>query len=163
MKIQTAEITSVGFSEIHNCGKDIAPGTNYWKTPLAKKGMLYLSHNAGAARLLIPDSWNRGIPSMRKGAKYIVVSMLPIEKQALSPFAVEFLIEDGSKSPWSWNGSMGQFDFHVCPANGVKKGIGSIWCERDGKPHKIIERPAYFRTVEQLPCFHPVDLGKVQE
>jgi hypothetical protein len=38
---------------IENNGQLIV-GTNYWQTPHAKRGLVYLSYNAAAARLLIP-------------------------------------------------------------------------------------------------------------
>lgn len=156
MKIQSFQTTPAGCFEIYNLGKDIAPGTTYWKSQWAEQGCLHLTYNAGAARLLVPESHNREIPSLRKGAKRIVVSMVPIEHLESSRFAVEFMIEDGTDSPWVWHGSKSLFDSHFCPSTGKVTGIGSVWCQRDGKPHKVIERPAYFQTVEHLPFLSAV-------
>lgn len=43
---------------ISNDGQKIV-STNYWDTEHAKRGFLYLSWNAGAGRLLLPDT-NQG-------------------------------------------------------------------------------------------------------
>ena len=54
--------------------------SNYWESDLARAAYLYLSINAGAFRLLVPESQRSIISDMRHGAKYVVVSMLARER-----------------------------------------------------------------------------------
>lgn len=51
---------------IGNRGQEIAD-TNYWDSDLARRGFFFLSWNAGAARLLIPDAQLSALPEMRTG------------------------------------------------------------------------------------------------
>ncbi len=47
--------------------------TNYWNTEHAAAGLVFLSCNAGAARLLVPDA-AKGMLSEMRGTKYVVIS-----------------------------------------------------------------------------------------
>lgn len=60
---------------IRNQGQAIAE-TNYWDSEHAQAGALYLSWNAGAARLLVPDSEKSLIREL-KGAREVIVSRGP--------------------------------------------------------------------------------------
>lgn len=60
---------------IENQGQAIAR-TNYWDSDHAKAGYFFLSWNAGAGRLLMPDSQKAALAEMRS-AKYVIVSRGP--------------------------------------------------------------------------------------
>jgi len=50
--------------------------TNYFDTPHAKAGSIYLSWNTRAARLLVPDN-QKGILSELRGAREVLISRGP--------------------------------------------------------------------------------------
>lgn len=49
-------------------------GTSYWTSTYAATGKLFLSWNAGAARLLVPQSCESWLTEMRT-AQYVIVSV----------------------------------------------------------------------------------------
>ena len=55
---------------IENEGQAVA-GTDYWQSVQAQAGYVYLSWNAGAARLLVPDAAKHLLREMR-GAEYVI-------------------------------------------------------------------------------------------
>ena len=61
--------------EIRNQGQAIL-STNYWDSDHAKAGYFYLSWNAGAGRLLVPDSQKATLREM-KGAREVIISRGP--------------------------------------------------------------------------------------
>lgn len=79
---------------ICNNGADIVE-TNYWDSEAAKKGFCYLSGNAGALRLLVPESIAKEyLPEMRTGMR------VSIETSIASPFCIDVVFDDGSESPF---------------------------------------------------------------
>ena len=83
-----------------NKGQAIA-STNYWDSEQAKAGVFFLSWNAGAARLLMPDSMKHYLREMKTG-KYVVISRGPWLDQG-GRDALELMFEDRSDSPFSIN------------------------------------------------------------
>lgn len=65
--------------------------TDYWKSEQARAGYLFLSWNAGAARLLLPDASEALLKEMR-GAQYVIISKGEPEGRA----PLELLFEDGT-------------------------------------------------------------------
>lgn len=57
---------------IENEGQAVAR-TDYWQSVQAQAGYVYLSWNAGAARLLVPDAAKHLLREMR-GAEYVIIS-----------------------------------------------------------------------------------------
>ncbi len=80
---------------IGNNGQSIS-STNYWDSEPAKSGFCFLSWNANAARLLVPDTFESAISEMRS-AKYVIVSRGPWPEQSRRE-ALELLFEDESDS-----------------------------------------------------------------
>lgn len=39
----------------------------------------------------------------------------------------------------------------------AKHGVGTVWDEKNGKPHKCLERPAYCQIVPRLPWLKRID------
>lgn len=60
---------------IGNRGQAIL-ATNYWGSDHAARGLFFLSWNAGAGRLLVPDSQKHALREMR-GAREVLVSRGP--------------------------------------------------------------------------------------
>lgn len=131
--------------------------SNFWRTEQAAAGALYLSVNAGAFRLLVPASQRAAISDMRPGAKYIVVSMLRASEWRAGEYCAEWMVEDGGGTPWSCHLSAGQIDRAPGPDDVGKAWIGSVWDEKKGRPHKCLERPAYFQIVPKLPWLRKIE------
>ncbi len=130
--------------------------SDYWQSNLASAGKLYLSMNAGCFRLLIPEIQRAVLADMRRGAKHIVVSMLPKEKWREREFCVEWMVEDGSDTPWSCQLSPGQVDRAPNHEDVGKEWRGSVWDIKKGHPHKCLERPAYYQIVPELPWLRKI-------
>jgi hypothetical protein len=130
--------------------------SNYWESSMAAAGKLYLSINAGCFRLLIPQTQRASITDMRPGAKHFVVSMLPREKWREREYCVEWMVEDGSSSPWSCHLSPGQVDRAPNHEDVGKEWLGTVWDIKKGRPHKCMERPAYFQIVPELPWLRKI-------
>lgn len=79
---------------IENDG-NIIRKTNFWDTAWAKKGLFFLSGNAGAWRLLVPDKCQIQLPEMATG-KY---AEMELSAYAGVP-AVTIWFEDGTRSPF---------------------------------------------------------------
>lgn len=155
---------------IANHGPLVVSST-YWDTALAARGLLYLSINAGALRLLVPHSARQCISDMRPGARHVVLSILQRDRwpdklraplaadmrtELLTlgdapPYVAEWLVEDGTAEPWSCHLSAGQLDRIPGPDDVGKEWIATVWDRKDGRPHKCLERPAYVQIVPSLP------------
>lgn len=79
---------------IENEGQAVA-GTDYWQSVQAQAGYVYLSWNAGAARLLVPDAAKHLLREMR-GAEYVIISKGALHGRD----ALELVFEDGSDAPF---------------------------------------------------------------
>lgn len=142
--------------QIENDGPLIR-STNFWESRYDARGALYLSTNAGCLRLLVPRSQTAAIPEMRKGAKYVVISFLQLEKQAPGQFAVEWMVEDRSDSPWACHLSPPQMDRVPTEDSVGREWTAAVWSLKNGIPHKFFERPAYVRIVDSLPCMKSIE------
>lgn len=136
--------------EIKNDGPLII-GSNYWDTETARAGKIYLTINAGAFRLLLPDAKRSELPDMRRGAKHIVLSILSPDKWEDGKFCAEFMIEDGSTNPYAIHLSPAAIDRKPIADDVGKEWIATIWQRKNGRIHKALERPAYAQIVPSLP------------
>lgn len=132
--------------EIHNNGPAIS-GTNYWDTEHA--GYFYLSWNAGAARLLVPDTRVGEIAEMRTG-EYVILSYGPWTDQGSRP-AWELLWEDGSDSPYAIHLVEEQTDRRP-PVEDQGGGLIVTAWTRAGL---VATWPGKFRRVREIPCLQP--------
>ena len=82
---------------VHNDGPDIVE-TDYWATPNAAQGYFYLSINAGAFRLLVPEAHTAALRDWAS-AREVIISRGPWREGGKGD-AIEILIEDGSDSPY---------------------------------------------------------------
>lgn len=133
------------FIVIKNDGQLIVD-TNYWELENAAKGLYYLSWNARAARLLVPDLQMSSIKEM-KDAEYVIVSRGTYQGRD----ALELLFEDHTDSPFSITIVTEQTD-RLIPD--VEQGSGFdflIWTQL-GEMHRF---PGRYRVVQNLPNLSP--------
>lgn len=133
---------------IENQGQAIK-STNYWDSEHARRGLVYLSWNAGAGRLLVPDVAKAYLREM-KGAREVIVSRGPWTDQGCRD-AIELLWEDGSDSPFCIHLLMEQCDRLIPEA---EQGGGfdiAVWT-RGGMKGRW---PGRYRVVAEIPCLEP--------
>ncbi|MDU5837899.1 MAG: hypothetical protein E6559_00025 [Pantoea sp.] len=120
--------------------------TNYWDTEHAAAGLVFLSWNAGAARLLVPDAAKALLPEM-KGAQYVIIS----RGKYADRDALEILFEDGSDAPFCIHLMAEQSD-RMLPESDQGGGfVVTVWT-RGGQKHRYNGK---YRVVESLPCLDP--------
>lgn len=134
--------------EIQNRGQALV-STNYWDTPHAQAGYCYLSWNAGAARLLIPDNQKVIIREM-KGATEVIVSRGPWRDQG-ERMGIELLWEDGSDAPFCLHLVEEQCD-RVIPSSDQGGGFPVIIWTRGGEKGRWPDR---YRIVTEIPWLKP--------
>ena len=133
------------FLVIENKGQAVAR-TNYFDSEPASKGLFYLSWNAGAGRLLVPDSQKRTVLEMRS-AKYVIVSSGPLVEHGGVP-AFELLFEDHSEAPFVLTIPHAQSD-RVLPSKDQGGGFHVALWTRGGLKLRL---PGRYREVPMLPC-----------
>jgi len=132
---------------IGNNGQEIVD-TNYWDSDHAQKGFCYLSWNAGAGRLLVPDSWLNFITEM-KTADMVIVSRGQWAEHNRE--AIELLFEDHTNSPFSMCLVTDQTD-RLLPDTDQGGGfIITVWTQNG----KVLTLPGKYREVDKLPCLEP--------
>lgn len=123
--------------------------TNYWDSEQARAGFFYLTWNAGAGRLLIPDSQKSVLLDM-KTARYVIVSRGPwTEKQGRD--ALELLFEDGGDSPFCLHLVAEQTD-RLIPDKDQGGGFVITAWTRGGEKLRL---PGKFRKVSHIPFLDP--------
>ncbi|HAV1239711.1 TPA: hypothetical protein JGU28_004489 [Salmonella enterica] len=130
---------------ISNSGQAIRE-TNYWQTEQALGGYVYLSWNAGAARLLVPDQAKSMLREI-KSADYVIISKGKYNGRD----ALELLFEDGSDNPFCVHMLTEQTD-RMLPENEQGGGfVVTIWT-RGGQKGRFQGK---YREVAILPCLEP--------
>jgi hypothetical protein len=133
---------------INNNGQAIT-STNFWESETAKAGYCFLSWNAGAARLLLPDALLPAVREM-KSAQYVIISKGPWHEQG-GRDALEVLFEDGSNSPYCVHLTMEQTDRSLPEDNQGGGLVVTVWT-RSGEELRL---PGKYRTVRSIPCLDP--------
>lgn len=95
-----------------NSGQDIL-ATNYWDTEHARRGLVYLSGNAGAWRLLVPPAAASMLPEMRTGKRAI------IESSVRTSHCWDIVFDDGSDVPFSISIDKRQLDRALQSGSGL--------------------------------------------
>jgi hypothetical protein len=134
--------------QISNHGP-IVIATNYWDSELARAGRLYCSVNAGAVRVLLPRSKWADVNEMRT-SQYCVLSRGPWPAENAAE-AVELMFEDHSESPYALNLTNNSFDLLPAEPEPGRDWVLSIWIQKDGLPHKAMERVCHWRRVARIP------------
>lgn len=130
---------------IKNQGQAIVE-TNYFDIAHAQAGALYLSWNASAARLLVPDSQKQILRELR-GAREVLISRGPWADQG-NRDALELLWEDDSDNPFVLHLAIEQSDRLLLDTD---QGSG-IWCSVWTRGGMKGRWPARYRRVTRLPC-----------
>ncbi|WP_338807027.1 hypothetical protein V8U11_08180 [Pseudomonas chlororaphis] len=133
---------------IENDGPAISR-TNYWDSAHAARGYAFLSWNAGAGRVLLPDALAPALPDMR-AARYVIVSLGPWLEQGARE-AWELLFEDGSDAPYCLHLVAEQSDRRLPDTDQGGGFVITVWT-RDGEQLRL---PARFRKVTEIPCLDP--------
>lgn len=133
---------------INNRGQAIL-ATDYWATPAAAAGYVFLSWNAGAGRVLIPDSRKSMLREMA-GATEVIVSRGPWAEQN-GREALELLWEDGSAAPFAIHLVAEQTD-RLLPDTDQGGGFVIAAWTRGGLKGRW---PGRYRRVDRLPCLAP--------
>ena len=134
--------------EIHNKGQAIA-STNYWDSEHAKAGYFYLSWNAGAGRLLVPDSQKAMLREM-KDAREVIISRGPWLDHG-GREALELLWEDGSNNPFCIHLVAEQIDRLIPDTDQGGGFVVTAWT-RGGLKGRW---PGRYRVVPAIPCLEP--------
>lgn len=132
------------FLEIANAGQRITK-TNYWDSDHAKTGLFYLTWNAGAARLLVPDAQKPAIREMRT-AREVIISRGPWTDQG-GRDALELLFEDGTDNPFCLHLVAEQSD-RMIPEGEQGGGFSVTAWTRGGEKLRL---PGKYRVVPELP------------
>jgi hypothetical protein len=133
---------------IENRGQAIAQ-TDYWDSEHARAGYVFLSWNAGAARLLLPDSQKSMLREM-KTAQYVIISRGPWREQG-NREAIELLFEDHSDGPFVLHLVAEQCDRLIPEPDQGTGLVVSVWTH--GGMKLIV--PGRYRTVSAIPCLDP--------
>jgi len=123
--------------------------TNYWDMDHAKRGYFYLTWNAGAGRLLIPDSQKSALHEM-KNATEVIVSRGSWQDQD-GREALELLWEDGTDTPYMITLVSEQCD-RLIPDTEQGGGFVITAWTRAGLKQRW---PGKYRIVGSLPCMQP--------
>lgn len=123
--------------------------TNYWESEYAEKGLFFLSWNAGAARLLIPDSQKMCLREM-KHAREVVISRGPWEAHG-NRDSLEIMWEDDSDNPFTLTILQQQSD-RIVPVTDCEKPFAITAWTRKGLKNRWLAR---YRVVDRLPCMQP--------
>ena len=82
--------------EIVNNGQALV-STNYWQTEHANVGLLYVTINAGAIRLLVPEAAEGFLAEMGTAGSVTIERSIRAEAKG----CVDIVFEDGTDSPFS--------------------------------------------------------------
>ena len=133
---------------IQNAGQRLV-ATNYWDSEPAREGFFFLSWNAGAARLLVPDSQKQVVREM-KTARYVIISRGPWVENGRRD-ALELLFEDESEAPFCLHLVAEQAD-RMLPEEDQGGGfVVTVWT-RGGEKLRL---PGKYRQVDAIPCLEP--------
>lgn len=123
--------------------------TNYWETEHARKGFCFLSWNAGAGRLLVPDATTPYIREMRT-AQYVIVSRGAWKHQG-GRQALELLFEDNSDRPFCVH-LMADMTDRLLPTSNEGGGFEIMVLTRAGEQLRL---PGKYRKVRSIPSMKP--------
>jgi hypothetical protein len=134
---------------VKNEGPEIA-SSNFWETDYERRGLFYLSLNAGAFRLLVPSVHDSVIAEFRT-AKEIVISRGPWEAQG-GRDSIEILFDDGTDDPFSLHLDAQQLDRLPAADDAGKKAIFTAWLKG---PTCAYVSDCFYRIVPEIPWLKP--------
>jgi len=146
----TASCENNTFLTISNNGQQIVK-TNYFTSEHAIMGLFYLSINAGAARLLVPDAaehWLHDILS----SDYAILTRGPRDGEP----GYELLFEDNSDEPFMFHMSSASFD-RLLPESDAGIDLPLlIYVDGGGTPLLLAQKAMRFRVAPELPWMEPI-------
>ena len=128
--------------------------STYWGSECETAGEVFVSVNAGAIRVMVPDAMRDAVNEWR-AAKHAILSRGPWPELSL-PEAVEILWEDRSDNPDAIHLWPEQFDHLPSAPPTGRDWLITVWQLIEGKPHKTLERTCYWRRVDSLPWLQPL-------
>lgn len=129
---------------IRNAGAAIE-STNYFDGSHAAAGLFYVSINAGAVRLLVPDVQLSTLAEMRTGHECIITR----GRMRGGHLVLELMFEDRSDEPFAIHVDMRQCDRDMTER--APSILVSAWTR-----HGLVASwPGRFRTAATLPCLRP--------
>ena len=112
---------------IENAGPELVR-TDYWATEHAQIGLLYLSGNAGALRLLVPESAEGLLADMGTGKEVLIEESVRLPGECL-----DVVFNDGSAEPFFASIDIKQVDRRLT-ASRLRL---TVWTERG----KVLDLP----------------------
>lgn len=137
----------MNFISFENNGPTLI-ASNYWDSDYAKRGFLFLTTNAGAYRLLVPDLQLNCVQDMLTAKEVILTYGF---SKSDSQHMVEILFDDHTNFPFVLNLSINQLDKGITKAGDGGRDflIYGSGCQHLGK------LTAYYRE-DKLPCMRPL-------
>ncbi len=130
--------------------------TTYWQTEHAARGVLYVSINAGAIRVLVPPVAEDAILPELRTARQVAVSRGPWPDQRRDD-ALEILWDDGSDTPFAVHLAIEQADRLPATADEGRRDLTcSVWTAGpDGAAVARGAWPCTYRRSPGLPDLRP--------
>ncbi|TLS78280.1 hypothetical protein FE236_00530 [Mariprofundus erugo] len=141
---------------IGNKGRDIV-STNYFGTEMARNGLAFVSVNAGAFRLLLPQALESAVREMKTG-QYAVISRGSMPELGQHD-GIEIMFEDHSDEPFALHMSPGQWDMMMGNAHNNRETTLDVWTESGCQ----LSMPCYFRMVKKVPHLKPFPIEKAKK
>lgn len=128
--------------------------TDYWRSDLARHGIVGISINAGCIRICLPREMRGLVQDMRR-AKVVAISRGPWRADTgQTGEAVEVMWDDGSSDPVCLHTGVEQWP--MLPRAGEPWTCAVyVWQRR---PSRALDRPAIVRHVPHIPWLEPVSL-----
>jgi len=122
--------------------------TNYFESELARAGKFFLSMNAGAFRLLIPESLENAIKNEIKLAKSFIIVRGPWHQMHIKD-ALELIFDDKSDEPFSLQLTEKSLDRWPNAGDEGKEFVLTIWVKG---LKTILNTRIKYKRVSEIPC-----------
>lgn len=123
--------------------------SNFWGSEVEQHGKFYLSVNAGAFRLLIPQKQEAAIPEFET-AEQIIVCRGPWPDGGQVE-AMEFIFDDLTDSPYRIQLSQAQVDRFPPKSDAGRECVFSAWILKNDAPACVFESKCIYQVVARLP------------
>jgi hypothetical protein len=139
--------------KVRSAGPEIIE-TNYWEHEYAARGLFFLTSNAGAFRLLVPEAHLSAVSEFRT-AREVVVSRGPWPERG-GREAIEILFDDGTDSPYALHLDARQLDRLPAAGDVGREWLFTAWVQgAGGRPVRVFEHECAYRLVPRLPWLKP--------
>lgn len=138
-----------------NAGQELT-ATNFWSTEQAQRGLVYVTINAGAVRILVPPAIEDEVITAARTAQSVLLSRGPWRAHG-GREGVEILLEDGSQSPFAIHVDARQCDRRWGAGDHGRELPCSVWVRGEGADgvRKAAELPGRLRVVQRIPWLKP--------